>query len=164
MKAMVVYDSVYGNTAQIAQAIGNALSHALGTQEDVQLRKVDEAAPEHLAGLNLLIVGSPTHGFRPTPATSAFLKSIPKNALKDVKVAAFDTRVTEEEVHSHGFLSKLVDVFGYAAQPIANRLKSKGGALATPPEGFYVGGTEGPLSEGELERAADWARQILAKR
>jgi hypothetical protein len=83
--------------------------------------------------------------------------------LHGVKVAAFDTRATEEELHSHGFiLSKLVDVFGYAAEPIGDKLESKGGEPVLPPEGFYVEGTEGPLTEGELERAADWARHILA--
>jgi hypothetical protein len=39
----------------------------------------------------------------------------------------------------------------------------KGGELIAPPEGFFVQGTEGPLKEGELERASDWAKQILAK-
>jgi hypothetical protein len=59
-------------------------------------------------------------------------------------------------------LAFFVKIFGYAAQPIADRLQKKGGELAVPPEGFYVGDTEGPLFEGELERAADWAKQILA--
>lgn len=164
MKAMVIYDSVFGNTAQIAQAIGNGLSNAPGAPEDVELRQIGNVKPEYLVGLDVLIVGSPTRGFRPTPATSDFLKSIPKNALRGVKVAAFDTRFTEEEINSHGVvLSKLVSVFGYAAKPISDRLEKKGGELAAPPEGFYVDGTEGPLTEGELERAAEWAGQILAK-
>ena len=53
-------------------------------------------------------------------------------------------------------------IFGYAAKPIADRLEKKGGQLAVPPEGFYVTDTEGPLVEGELERAAEWARKIAA--
>ena len=57
---------------------------------------------------------------------------------------------------------EFVKLFGYAAEPIAARLEKKGGELAVPPEPFYVGGTEGPLLEGELERAEDWARQIAA--
>jgi hypothetical protein len=58
----------------------------------------------------------------------------------------------------------MVKLFGYAAIPIANRLRKKGGELALPPEGFIVEGTEGPLRRGELERAADWARQLVAPR
>jgi flavodoxin I len=55
-----------------------------------------------------------------------------------------------------------VKLFGYAAEPIAAKLQKKGGTLAAPPEGFFVGGTEGPLKEGELERAAQWARRVGA--
>ena len=59
-------------------------------------------------------------------------------------------------------LAFLVRLFGYAAEPIADRLQKKGGVLAVPPEAFYVSETEGPLLEGELERAGEWAKQILA--
>jgi hypothetical protein len=90
-----------------------------------------------------------------------FLKHIAKGSLQGIKVAAFDTRASEEELHSHGvILSTLVNVFGYAAEPIGDKLKRKGGELVISPEGFYVEGTEGPLTEGEIERAVDWARQI----
>jgi len=54
----------------------------------------------------------------------------------------------------------MVKLFGYAAEPIAKRLGRKGGELAVTPEGFLVEGTEGPLKEGELERAAAWAERI----
>jgi len=159
MKVLIVYDSVFGNTEQIAQAIGNAL----GSQEDVEMLRVGNVKPEQLTGLKLLIVGSPTRGFRPTPAISNLLKSIPKNGLKGVKVAAFDTRFTMDEIESSVFiLPILVNIFGYAAKPISDRLKRKGGELIIPPEGFFVEGSEGPLKEGELERAANWAKQIIA--
>jgi flavodoxin len=158
MKALVVYDSGYGNTEQIAQAIGRAL----GDQKDVEVVRVGEVRPQQLAGITLLIVGSPTRQFRPTPATTSFLKSIPPNALKGVKVAAFDTRFTVSEIEKVRILAFFVRIFGYAAEPIADRLRKKGGDLVLPPEGFYVGGTEGPLLEGELERAGDWAKQIMA--
>jgi len=59
-------------------------------------------------------------------------------------------------------LPVFVRLFGYAAKSIAGTLKKKAGELVVPPEGFFVGGTEGPLKEGELERAADWAKQIEA--
>ena len=51
---------------------------------------------------------------------------------------------------------------GYAAEPIAKGLKRKGGDQRLPPEGFYVADTEGPLKEGELERAAEWAQRVVA--
>ena len=159
-KALVVYDSFFGNTERIAQSIGNAL----GRPEDVGILRVVDVKPEQLAGLKLLIVGSPTRAFSPSPAIKRFLKSIPKNGLKGVKVAAFDTRITEEEIDSAVFILRIfVNIFGYAARPISDRLVKKAGQLIAPPEGFFVQGTEGTLKEGELERASDWAKQISTK-
>ena len=158
MKAMVVYGSVFGNTGQVAQAIGDGL----GSPENVEVRPVEQVRPEQLSGLALLIVGSATQRFSPLGPVTRFLKDIPNNGLQGVKVAAFDARFTESEIEKVGILAFFVRIFGYAAKPIADRLQKKGGELVVPPEGFYVGGTEGPLLEGELERAADWARQIAA--
>ena len=78
-------------------------------------------------------------------------------------MAAFDTRLTESEINRVRILAFFVSLFGYAAKPIADRLVKKGGELIAPPEGFYVKGTEGPLLEGELERAAAWAKKIGAE-
>jgi flavodoxin I len=158
MKAMVVYDSAFGNTEKVAQAIGQAL----GSPEDVETVRVGNVKPEQLAGLTLLIVGSPTQKFSPLGTITSFLKGIPNNGLQGVKVAAFDTRIPQSRIDEIRILAFFVRIFGYAAKPIADRLVRKGGELAVPPEGFYVGDTEGPLLEGELERAADWARQITA--
>ena len=91
----------------------------------------------------------------------AWLKGIPKNGLEDITVAAFDTRFPVSKIDKIRILAFFVRIFGYAAKPIADRLEKKGGELVVPPEGFYVTDTEGPLFEGELERAADWAKQIL---
>ena len=157
MKALVVYDSVYGNTGQIAQAIGQGL----GAQEDVQVLRVGDVKPELLPGLTLLIVGSPTQKFNPLGTTTRFLKGIGKDALRGVRVAAFDTRFSPADIEKVRILAFLVSRFGYAAEPIAKRLQKKGGKLAIAPEGFYVTDTKGPLQEGELERAANWASQIV---
>jgi hypothetical protein len=54
----------------------------------------------------------------------------------------------------------LVKTGGYAAKSIAKRLEKAGGKLAAPPEGFAVKGTEGPMKQGELERAAEWAKRL----
>lgn len=151
MKTLVVYDSVFGNTEKVAQAIGAALG--------APLLRVGDVKPEHLAGLDALIVGSPTQAFQPLKSVKTFLKNIPAGALKGVKVAAFDTRADVQEVNSR-ILTAFVKVFGYAAEPIAARLIKKGGTQAMAPAGFFVNGKEGPLRDGELERAAAWARQI----
>jgi flavodoxin len=161
MNAMVVYDSFFGNTEQIARAIANALG---GPEED-GIRRVGDVKRQQLTGLDLLIVGSPTRGARPSPAISAFLKGIPRDGLRGVSVAAFDTRVTEEEIASGpGILRLFVKLLGYAANPIADQLVKRGGALLVSPEGFFVHGREGPLQDGELERAAKWAKTLVNTR
>lgn len=156
MKTLIVYDSVFGNTEQIALAIGNSL----GSGESVVALRVSEIKPEHLTGLGLLIVGSPTRAFKPTKAIVNFLNKIPSNGLKGVKVSAFDTRISITDVNSR-LLNILVRLFGYAANPIADKLVKKGGDLIIPPEGFFVKDSEGPLKDGELERAADWAKLVI---
>ena len=157
MKVLIIYDSFFGNTEQVAQAMGDAL----GSQQDVTVLRVGDVKPEHLAGLDVLIVGSPTRAFSPTPAIKKLVGSIPRHGLKGVKAAAFDTRMAVEEVGPR-ILALLVKVFGYAAKPIAGRLERKGGELAAPPEGLFVQDSEGPLKEGEQERAADWVKRIVA--
>lgn len=155
MKLLVVYDSFFGNTEKIAQAIGEALR----PKGEVSVLRVGDVRPEDLTGLDWLIVGSPTRAFSPSPAIKTFLADIPRNGLKSVKTAAFDTRADVKEVNS-AVLTFFVSIFGYAAQPIAKKLIQKGGGPAGEPEGFFITASEGPLREGELERAADWARKI----
>ncbi len=159
MSILIIYDLVFGNTEKIAQAIGAGLA----SQGNVETLRVNAVKPEQLAGLELLIVGSPTRQFRPTAGTTSFLNGIPGSSLKGVKVAAFDTRITQSKIEGTPVLAFFVRIFGYAAKPMAKILQKKGGELVVPPEGFFVEGTEGPLTEGELERATDWAKQMLSK-
>ena len=158
LQTLIVYDSFFGNTEQIAHAIGKDM----GNRDQVSILRVGEIKPEHIAGLMLLVVGSPTRAFKPTPAIVSMLKSIPKNGLKGVRVAAFDTGIPLTDIKV-SMLRFLVKMLGYAAKPIARWLKRKGGDLVVPPEGFLVSGTEGPLKAGEVERATEWGRLILAK-
>jgi flavodoxin I len=150
MKTLIIYDSVYGNTEKIARAIGEGIA----LSGEVKIVRPNEANLSELASFDLLIVGSPTQGGRATPALQEFLNKIPANALQNINVAAFDTRVKN-------FIAKL---FGYAAGRIADHLKDRGGQLTAPPEDFIVMGTKGPLKEGEVERAAAWAKGILANK
>jgi len=153
MKTLIVYDSVHGNTEKIAMAIAGAIT------DEVKALRVDEVNPAELESIDLLIVGSPVHAGRPTPAIKEFLNRIPSNALKNVGVTSFDTRFSGED-RGVG-IRMLIKILGYAAGRITGKLKGKGGHLATPPEGFIVEDTKGPLKEGELERAASWAKGAL---
>lgn len=146
MRTLIVYDSVHGNTAQIAQAIGDALT------SDVSVRRASGVSATEVKAVDLLIVGSPTHGGWFTEAVKGWLDQVPATALQGIRVAAFDTRTPP---------TMLSRIFGYAAPRIADRLEKKGGTLLVPPEGFFVQGIKGPLNEGELERAAAWAKKIV---
>jgi flavodoxin len=150
MKALVVYDSVFGNTEQIARAMSEALA--------TQAVRVGEASAQ-LADVDLLIVGSPTRGFRPTPAMTTWLKGLPEGALKGVKAAAFDTRIAPSDIKSPIF-RWIVTRGGYADKGIAKLLAAKGATLAAAGEGFIVKASEGPLKDGELARAAEWASSL----
>jgi len=156
MKTLVMYDSVFGNTEKIAQAIGGAAPSTAG----VGVFRVSEMGKVQFEGLKLLIVGSPTRAFRPTVSIQSFIRGFIANGLEGVRVAAFDTRIALEDINSK-ILHFMVPIFGYAAKPIADGLVKKGGRLILPPEGFFVKGSEGPLKEGELMRAADWAKKIF---
>ncbi|MBE0684528.1 MAG: nitric oxide synthase, partial [Anaerolineaceae bacterium] len=92
-----------------------------------------------------------------------FLKQIPSGGLTSVNVAAFDTRMTPEDIRKNKFLAIMVKFFGYAAEKIAKQLILLGGNEVVSPQGFLVTGMEGPLVEGELERAADWALKTIHK-
>ena len=87
---------------------------------------------------------------RATEAMRAFLARVP--ALDGASVAVFDTRLP----------ARWVKIFGFAAGKIADKLQALGATLAAEPEGLVVEGKEGPLAEGELERAAAWARSLPA--
>lgn len=156
MKCLVIYDSMFGNTEKVAHAIGTALQPT----NEVGVITVNDYSPADIQGLDMLIVGSPTQSFRPTRQISALLKQFPNSGLNNIKVASFDTRIRIKDVNS-AFLAFMVNIFGYAAQVIAHRLKSKGGDLIIPPEGFYVEDKEGPLFIGELDRAQSWAKQLI---
>ena len=146
MKALVIYDSMYGNTEKIAGAIGGAIAG------EVKVLRVAEVTLPELEAIDLLIIGSPTQGGRPTKPIQEFINKLPET-IKGIKVAAFDTRLS----------TRLVGIFGYAAGKIAGILKGKGGTLIAPPEAFYVKGNPPSLKDGELERAANWAKGISKK-
>ena len=157
MKILLVYDSVFGNTEKVAHAIADGL-RGKGL---VELIRPDGASPERLAGVDLLVVGSPTRGFRPTEGLTALLKGLRPGALQGVRVAAFDTRILASDI-KQAALRFMVNVGGYAAAKIADRLSKAGAALVAPPEGFYVEDTEGPLKPGELERATAWGAKLAS--
>ncbi|MBN2348891.1 MAG: flavodoxin family protein [Bacteroidales bacterium] len=158
MKALIVYDSFFGNTDKIARKI----HEFFGMQEDIKLCKISDFKAEYIKGVELLIVGSPTRGFRPTEPISAFIKKMPATYLEGIYTAAFDTRLSIPDLKSP-FLRYIVKNGGYAAGTISDRMQKKGGLPIISPEGFLVSGEQGPLKEGELQRASIWIEKVVNK-
>lgn len=145
MNTLVVYDSQYGNTAQIAQAIAQTLNE-FGMARAEPVGKVSAGA---LQDLDLLVLGCPTQGWGATSAMLTFLTAIAPEAWYGVDVACFDTRFPLPR-----FLT------GSAAQTMVRQLRKQGALLLVAPESFFVKGKEGPLAESELKRADGWARAL----
>jgi hypothetical protein len=161
MRSLVVYESWFGNTRELADAIAGAL----GAEGEVTILSVDDPPPA-LDRFDLLVVGAPTHvhglsGKRSREGALGqgghgeagagvreWIAALP-NGAHGPRVAAFDTRA-----------NKPVLLVGSAARGIARRLRQHGYALAVEPESFFVNGTPGPLEDGELERAAEWGRTL----
>jgi hypothetical protein len=162
MRSLVVYESSFGNTRQIAEQIAKSLAEA----GEVEVVSVDDELPD-LAHVDLLVVGAPTHvhglsstrsrksaieqrdgdGGEPGVGVRGWLEALP--LLRRPRVAVFDTRVHKAEL-----------LVGSAAHGIARRVQKHGYRLAVEPESFFVNGTPGPLEAGELERAAEWGRAL----
>ncbi len=147
---LVVFDSYFGNTQKVAEAIGELLG--------ATVKKVDQVDPSDLDGLKVLLVGSPTRAFNPTPNTMNFLKD-QKGNLNGVKGSVFDTRIPIDKADS-GFLRFMIRLFGYADAKLAKAFNRTGAELAIEPAGFAVMDSEGPLAEGELDRAMAWVKPL----
>jgi flavodoxin len=147
MKTLVIYDSVYGNTEIIARSIAAAIPG------EVQVLRVGQVNPGDVQAVDLLIVGSPTHGALPTEAVQAWLATLGGPAHAGAGAATFDTRLTWALLERWG---------GFAAPKMAETLRGKGWTLAGEPGGFFVRGLKkGPLKRGEADRAAAWAKGLL---
>jgi flavodoxin len=144
MNGLIVYESMFGNTQRVAEAIGAALREQVPV--DVKaIGELDQLPPD----LDLLVVGGPTYAHGVEAAMKAFLGRLPVGSLEGVMAAAFDTRLDWPKVLS-----------GAASKGIAARLQGKGARLLAAPESFRVEDKDGPLVEGEEARAVAWGRQL----
>ena len=170
MRAVVVYESMYGNTHRVADAIGAGL----GTVFDVTVVPVLQASPVVLADADLVVVGGPTHAHGMSRATTrkAAVEAAAKPAsplevepdalgpgLRDwfgslghypVKAAAFDTRI-----HGPAALT------GRASKAVARLLRAHGFDVLAEPESFLVT-KQDRLEPQETARAREWAARLAA--
>ena len=160
MKAVVLYESLYGNTEAVARAIADGL----GPIGEVALSRFGEALKGVAEEADLVVLGGPTHGWgmtkpasRNRPNTEGYavgarewLAGSGQGAGK--LAAAFDTR-----------FGKPRWLTGSAALRIHRSLERSDYRLVAPPESFFVLHTEGPLRDGEEDRARAWGAELARR-
>ncbi|HRW35060.1 MAG TPA: flavodoxin domain-containing protein [Thermotogota bacterium] len=156
MKILIIYDSFFGNTEKIAKQ----LHEVLLTEGATEIKQVDAFTNDDLKGVDLMVLGSPTRAFSPSPKMKTFIQNIPTARGTSQRFAAFDTRMNVNDVNNR-FLTFLSKQFGYAVEKMAKKMLKKGYEQAGKGEGFFVKDSEGPLKEGELERAVEWVKRCL---
>lgn len=159
MSVRVIYESMFGNTEELAHAVARGLG-------DVQVLEVSQATQSDVQGLDLVVLGGPTHAFsmsRPATRHDAHkqgarqgdeargLRELIAELPKDLAtpIAVFDTRV--------GKARKLP---GSAAKSAARELLRHHHTQVVARESFYVEDVSGPLLDGEAERATAWGRTL----
>ncbi len=158
MHAIVVYDTQYGNTEQIARAIAQGLAD----RGAVDVLAASEAMGRPALPPDLLLIGGPTQRHGMSPALRAYVEALPRDGIRNTRVATFDTRYRMAPLFS-----------GSAAKDAAGRLRRSGCRLIAAPESFFIEHDRPPdgekrrhgseqLEPGELERAAAWARRLAA--
>jgi flavorubredoxin len=163
--ALVVFESMFGNTRDVADAIAEGLR----TRYSVDLVEVGAAPTTLPRDMDLVVVGGPTHAFgmtRPATREDAASRS-PSGIISSgtglrewlealvlptvMRVAAFDTRIDKPRVP------------GSAAKAAAKRLRRLGAHITAPAESFYVVDVRGPLLAGELQRARAWGESLATR-
>jgi flavodoxin len=147
MKSLVVYFSKFGNTQKVAEAIAGPL----GERGSVRVISIDQLTASDLSEVDLVVMGTPTHRMNLPEAVRPVFEVLPRRVLRGTPAAAFDTSYKMSP-----FLARFT-----AAKKLAQKLRKLGGKRIVPPETFHVVDREGPLYDGEIERAQAWAASIL---
>ena len=167
MRALVVYESMFGNAQRVTKAIADGLSDAHCMVE------VDEVAeaPDHVADtVDLIVVGGPTHTFGLTrPATRASAAEASPDAVvsrgNGVREWLEELAASEGGTRAVAFATRagrprFLKYIGSVSKTIERRLAARGYQPLAHHESFFVGGKQGPLEEGEEERARAWGRTL----
>lgn len=161
MTTLIVVESAFGNTRRVAEAI----AEGIGAQARVV--RADNAPASIPEGVDLLLVGAPTHAFH-LPTDSSRKEAVNKGAAEvqaaglaewiatleartALRAIAFDTVVKQPRVMS---------ALGSASARSARLLRDRGFLRVERGPSFLVTGTAGPLAEGELERARRWGASL----
>lgn len=160
MKAVVVYESLWGNTAAVARAIAEGLG------ADARALSTAEATGEAIAGAELIVAGAPVFGFKLSSDTMResigrdYARKSPAPDLSHPSLRSWLDALPAGSGKSAAFDTQVKGPFGKGAPVIADALEGKGYARLAEPEGFVVKGKQGPLRDGERERARAWGVEL----
>lgn len=162
MKVLVVYESHFGNTRRVAEAIARGLRG----RAQVEVLDIEEAPAIADLDADLLVIGAPTHVLgmsRPDSRREALEQAgLPDTSRRGIRewiedadadappVAVYDTRTLESRLP------------GSAARAANRQLRKRGVTMVSPAQNFLVHGVEGPLAPGEDDRAEAWGRTLAA--
>lgn len=144
MKALVAFDSSYGNTERVAQAICAGMKEV--GMVDVSCKRIESTSPDDFRQADVWVIGSPTHMGGPTRETKKALKIAFGTGTEGKKGCAFDTRFAK--------------VPGGAAEKVEAVMSERGVEILLKSEGFVVTGMKGLLAEGEEAKAVGFGRRI----
>lgn len=147
-RALVIYDSEYGNTKIVAEKIAEGIrvegeiETNVSFMEDVDVGKI----PEY----DILVIGAPNHYSKPSEKAERFIKKLEGLDLEGKRVAAFDTCLKKQEGKAFGRIERDIREIAPGAQ------------LITPGLSILVGGTKGPILDGELPKCEEFGRRIAS--
>lgn len=159
MKAVVVYESLWGNTATVARAIAEGIS------PDTPALSTAQATPDRVADADLIVAGAPVFAFHLSSDRSRedIRRNPPKGPAPDLSHPAMRSwldALPAGSGRSAAFDTQVKGPFGKGAPAIAEALEAKGYARLAEPQGFVVKGKVGPLRDGETERARAWGAEL----
>jgi hypothetical protein len=167
-RALVVYESIFGDARTIAEAVARGLAD----RYDVDVVAAREA-PKHIPyDVGLLVVGGPNHGF-----------SMPRQSTREAAIDQYGADIDDTRTGLHEWLEavrlpagvraaafdtrmdhpKVVVAFDHASRTERKLLERHDATIVAPAEHFRVTDTEGPLADGEVERAVRWGRTLAGK-
>ncbi|MEV5408794.1 flavodoxin domain-containing protein [Thermopolyspora sp. NPDC052614] len=163
MYALVLYESMFGNTQQVARSIADGLA-AVMRVETMEIGAAPSTVPEDV---DLLVVGGPTHAFsmtRPSTRESAAQQAREPLVSRGVGLREWldNARFASSHLAAAAFDTRVRRAPGSAARAARRRLRRHGVRVSAPAESFFVTGTLGPLADGELDRARRWGEHLAA--
>ena len=155
MKGIVIYDTSYGNTRKVAETIAETLEESGIEVDAFYVKKVKKLSAK---GYDFLVLGSPTRFGTMSLAVRFFLNKVNSKEWLNKPFAAFDTENPENIEQS-----RIQNKEWSAAEKISKKLIEKKMNQLLPVLKAVVLGWKGPLQEGEIERAKEYARELANK-